>query len=129
MRFAFRTLIKTPFLSLVIVASLAVGIGANTVVSSWLKAAVFEPLPTVSAPVWAIEAKDDTGGYVSTSWMEYRDLCEMLPSFPKIAAQRARAFYLGDSERDARVFGQFVSGNFFDVLEVRPALGRFFRPE
>lgn len=129
MRTALRTLFKTPLLSAVIVGSLAVGIGANTVVSSWLKSAVYEPLPLVDAPVWAVEAKDDTGGYVSTAWLEYRDLREMLPSFTQVAAQRARAFYLGDSERDARVYGQFVSENFFAVLDLHPGLGRFFRPD
>src|SRR5262245_12429731 len=116
MRSAIRTVLKTPWLSAVIVASLAVGIGANTVVSSWLKGAVFEPLPLVEAPVWALETNDDTGGYVSTSWLEYRDLGTMLPSFSKITAQRGRAFYLGESDRDARAYGQFVTENFFSVL-------------
>lgn len=112
-----------------VILSLAIGIGANTVIFSWLKAQVFEPLPGVSAPVWSLETKDDSGNYVSTSWLEYRDLRQMTSSFEGIAAQRPRAFYLGDSERDARIFGEFVSENFFEVLGVRPALGRFFRPE
>lgn len=129
MRLAVRTLLKTPWLSAVIIASLAIGIGSNTVVFSWLKSAVFQPLPTVTAPVWALETKDDTGGYVTTSWLEYRDLRELLPSFAHVTAQRPRAFYLGDSERESRVYGQAVSQDFFETLGVRPALGRFFRPD
>ncbi len=124
-----RSLLKTPWLSAVIIASLAIGVGSNTVIFSWLKSAVFQPLPTVDAPVWLVESKDDTGGYVTTAWPEYRDLISMLPSFAGLAAQRPRNLHLGDSEREARVFAELVSANFFDVLEVRPAQGRFFRPD
>ena len=129
LKFAFRQFRQTPFLSAVIILSLAIGIGANTVVFSWLKSAVFAPLPGVAAPVLLLETKDDTGNYVSTSWLEYRDLREMLPSFEAVAAQRMRTFHLGDSEREARAFGQLVSANFFTMLGVRPEVGRFFRPE
>jgi predicted permease len=129
LRHAFRTITKTPWLSAIVVFSLAIGIGTNTVIFSWLKHQVFEPLPRVTAPVWSLETKDDTGGYVSTSWLEYRDLRDIGSSFDGIAAQRPRAFYLGESERDARIYGEFVSDNFFDVLQIRPVLGRAFRPD
>jgi predicted permease len=129
MKHALRTLLKTPGLSLVIIVSLAVGIGTNTVIFSWLKGAAFQPLPRVDAPVWSLEVKDDTGGYVATSWLEFRDLRTMLPSFDLITAQRGRAFYLGESERDSRVFGQLVGESFFEVLGLRPQLGRFFRSD
>src|SRR3954463_1516449 len=127
LRHALRTATKTPWLSAVVIASLAIGIGANTVIFSWLKAQVLEPLPRVTAPVWSLETRDDTGDYVSTSWLEYRDLREMTSSFKAIAAQRPRSFSLGASESEARIFGEFVSENFFDVLELHPQLGRFFR--
>ncbi len=126
---ALRSLLKTPWLSAVIIASLAIGIGSNTVVFSWLKVAVIQPLPAVDAPVWLVETKDDTGGYVTTAWPEYRDLMAMLPSFEGIAAQRPRNLHLGDSERESRVFAELVSANFFDVLDLRPAQGRFFRAD
>ncbi|MFL6530856.1 MAG: ADOP family duplicated permease, partial [Chthoniobacterales bacterium] len=129
LRQALRSTMKTPWLSAVVIASLAIGVAANTVIFSWLKAQVFEPLPRVSAPVWSLETKHDTGNYVSTSWLEYRDLREMVSSFKNIAAQRPRSFSFGQSDNEARVFGEYVSENFFDVLELRPALGRFFRTE
>src|SRR4051812_38956601 len=99
LRHAFRTLRKSPGLSLVIVLSLALGLGANTVIFSWLKSAVFHPLPGVTAPVLLVETKDDTGNYVSTSWLEYQEVRDLLPSFRAVAAHRQRALYLGDSER------------------------------
>ncbi len=129
LRHAFRTLRKSPGLSIVVVLSLALGIGANTVIFSWLQSSVFHPLPGVNAPILLVETKDDTGNYVSTSWLEYQDLRELLPSFRSIAAQRQRALYLGDSEREGRVYAELVSGNFFSVLGLTPRIGRFFRPE
>ncbi len=129
LKLAFRSFAKTPVLSLVIVVSLAIGIGANTVVFSWLKTAVLHPLPGTTSDLVSLETKDDTGGYVTTSWQEYLDLQPMLPSFAAIAAHRPRAFYLGDSARDARVFGEYVTANFFTVLGVSPQSGRFFRAD
>ncbi len=129
LRQALRIVTKTPWLSAVVIASLAIGISANTVIFSWLKAQVFEPLPRVSAPVWSLETTDDTGDYVSTSWLEYRDLRGTVSSFKAIAAQRPRSFSLGESENEARTFGGYVSENFFEVLDLRPAMGRFFRAD
>ncbi|MEO6994856.1 MAG: ABC transporter permease [Lacunisphaera sp.] len=129
LRFACRQLARTPGLTIVIVLSLAVGIGANTVIFSWLKSAFLNPLPGVHAPVFLLETKDDTGTYSSISWLEYRELCGLLPSFSAVAAQRQRSLNLGDSENGERVFAELVSGNFFPVLGVTPQLGRFFRTD
>jgi predicted permease len=128
-RFTLRTLRQTPWLSLVVVLSLAVGIGANTVVFSWLKSAVWNPLPGVTAPVLLLETKDDTGNYVSTSWLEFQDLRERLPSFRTLAAQRSRLLYLGDSVRERPVYTELVSADFFKVLGLKPQLGRFFQAD
>jgi predicted permease len=129
LRAAFRALFKSPGITLVVVLSLAVGIGVNTVVFSWLKSSVFNPLPGVDAPIQLLETRDDTGNFVSTSWLEYKDLRAMLPSFASVAAHRPRSLYLGDSERESRVFAEYVSENFFATLELRPQLGRFFAAE
>ena len=126
-RFACRQLARTPGLTLVIVLSLAVGIGANTAIFSWLKSALLNPLPGVTAPVLLLETKDEAGNYGSTSWLEYRELRGLLPSFRAIAAQRQRTLYLGDAESGARVFAELVSDDFFPVLGLTPRLGRFFR--
>lgn len=129
LRLSFRNLRSAPFLNAVVILSLAIGIGANTVVSSWLRQAIFEPLPGVSAPVMLLEVRDDVGSYSGSNWLEYRDLPELLPSLSAIAAHRPRALNLGDSERDRRVYSEYVSANFFSLLGVRPQLGRFFRPD
>lgn len=129
LRHAFRAVRKAPWVSAVIIISLAIGVGTNTVVFSWLKSQISEPLPRVVAPVWSLETKDDTGNYVTTSWLEYRDLRESVSAFDGVAAQRPRSFAIGNSEEGERVFGELVSANFFDVLGLNAERGRFFRPE
>ncbi|MBI2515290.1 MAG: ABC transporter permease [Opitutae bacterium] len=130
LRFLIRSLARTPFLTAVVILSLAVGIGANTVVFGWLRNAIVRPLPGADSPlVMSLEVKDDTGNWVSTSWREYQDLCAMVPSVAAISAQRPRSFYLGNTERDARAFGEFVSANFFETLALQPQQGRFFHAD
>jgi hypothetical protein len=63
------------------------------------------------------------------SWQEYRDLRERLTIFPELLAQRMAPFTLGDPGRSVRIYGMLVSGNYFSALGMRPALGRFFRPD
>ncbi|MEY2880743.1 MAG: hypothetical protein RLZZ15_3123 [Verrucomicrobiota bacterium] len=130
LRYALRTLAKSPWLSLVIVLSLALGIGANAVVFAWLNASLLRPLPAVPATILGLEARNAAGTYVATSWLELRNLAERLPALDgAVAAHRPRTFNLGEPERGERVWGEFVTGNFFPVLGVRPALGRFFRAD
>lgn len=129
LRYAFRTLKKSPGLSAVVILSLAIGIGANTTVFCWLNRAIFRPLPGVSADLICLEARNAAGTYVGSSWDEYRDLVERLPSFAHVVAQRPRTLNLGDNETGARIWGELVSGNFFSALGVTPSLGRFFRPD
>lgn len=129
LRQAFRMLTKSPGLSAVIILSLALGVGVNTAVFSWLRDAIFRPLPGVGAEVVCIEARNEAGVYVGSSWLEYRDLLDRLPSFKGILAHRPRAFSLGDNDRGERVWGEFVSGKFFSLLGVSAERGRFFRPD
>jgi predicted permease len=130
-RHALRAIARMPGLAAVIVVSLGAGIGVNTVVFSWLQAVVFKPLPGVShgAAFHLLEAKTDTGIYTGISWLEYRDLRESLQTFQDPIAFRMIPLYVGDTGRVERAYGQLVSGNFFSALGLRPARGRFFRPE
>jgi predicted permease len=120
-----------PVLAAVIVVSLGVGIGVNTVVFSWLQARILHPLPGVSrsATLKGIEPRTDRGMYPSTSWLEYRDLRARLTAFESLIAFRMAPLYLGSVGTVERAYGLFVSDNYFSALGVRPALGRFFRPD
>jgi predicted permease len=132
LRFAFRQLAKAPVLSLVIILSLAAGIGANTVVFSWIEAVFLDPLPGVAhgARFLTIQPRDRSGTYLSSSWLDYRDIREQQTTFREIAAVRFRALNLGGADgQDERLWAELVSDNYFALLGLRPALGRFFTPE
>jgi putative ABC transport system permease protein len=129
-RHAWRTLVRMPVVSAVIVLSLAAGIGVNTVVFSWIQARMLKPMPAVEdgARFFGIEAKT-AGMYPGSSWLEYQDLNAGLRSFDAVIASRMAPMYAGDPGEVQRAYGVLASGNYFEALGVRPAAGRFFRAD
>lgn len=125
---ALRTLLRAPGLSAVVVLSLALGIGVNTAIFSFLGATVFRPLPAVEADVLSVTI-NQRHRRSWASWQEYRDVSERLSTLAEITAQSIRPVAIEDGARTERVWSELVSGNFFSAFGVRPALGRFFRPE
>ena len=120
-----------PLVSLVVIVSLAIGIGANTVVFSWLQMVKWKPLPGVAAAsaLQLIEPRTENGVYVGSSWPDYRDLQERLRSFQWLIAFRMTPLNIGDVSRVERATGLLVSGNYFSALDLRPAAGRLFAPD
>src|SRR5512134_1966998 len=90
LRHAGQTIVRMPALAAVVVVSLGVGIGVNTVVFSWIEARLLKPLPGVasSASLHLVEPRSETGGYPGASWLEYSDLRERLHSFRDVLAFR-----------------------------------------
>lgn len=116
-----------PVLASVVVASLATGIGVNTVVFSWFQALVLDPVPGVErgGDLHFVEPRSGTGGYPGTSFPEYEDLSGRLSGFRSLFAFRSAPLSVGAPGQVERTFGQFVSDNFFAALDLQPALGRF----
>ena len=131
LRHACRMILKNPLLAIVVVLSLGVGIGANTVVFSWIEAVIFKPIPGVrdAGAFHLIEPRTDTGIYVGTSWPEYRDLHDRLHTMTDLIAFRMAPLYVGESGKVERGNGLFVSGNYFSALGLKPALGRLLRSQ
>ena len=131
LRYALRSIARMPALAAVVVASLGVGIGVNTIVFSWIDAVLLRPLPGVrgAAAFHFIEPRNQAGMYVGMSWLEYRDLRERVRSIDEPLAFRMIPLYVGEAGRVERGNGMLVSGNYFASLGLRPALGRFLRPE
>lgn len=96
-RYACRTIARMPMLAAVVVASLAVGIGKNAAVFSWIQAVVLQPLPGVDNPssFYLVEPRAETGSYPGSSWPEYNDLRERLRSFHELIASRMVPFNVG----------------------------------
>ena len=127
---AWRSLRAMPLVSVVVIVSLAIGIGANTVVFSWLQMVKWKPLPGVAAAstLQLIEPRTDNGVYVGTSWPDYRDLQQRLRSFQWLIAFRMTPLTMGDASRVERATGLFVSGNYFCVTQSPSCRGPAARP-
>lgn len=119
-----------PLLAAVVIVSLGAGIGVNTTVFSWVQALVLQPLPGVAdaGRFHAIEPRADTGSFPGGSWLEYRDLQERLRSLVDPIAFRMVPFNVGELGRTERTYGLLVSGNYFSILGLTPAIGRFILP-
>lgn len=126
LRYASRVLRRSPGFTVVAVLSLALGIGANTVVFSVVNALVLKPLP-VSSPneLHFVQANN----YPSHSFPNYRDLRDRNTTFSGLVAYRIAPMGLQAGDAARRVWGYLATGNYFDMLGVRPVLGRFFHPE
>jgi predicted permease len=131
LRQAWRAIARMPVLAAVVIVSLGVGIGVNTTVFSWIQGVVLRPLPGVSgaASFHFIEPRTETGSYPGVSWLEYGDFKERLRSLPDLLAFRFVPLNVGETGRGERTYGLLVSGNYFSALGLRPALGRFIRPD
>ena len=125
--FAMRQLRRTPALTAIIVTTLGVGIAASCTVFSWTRAILLDPIPGAArtSQVMALESTTPSGSWTPVSWLDYRDFRKYLRSFDDLAAAYPISVALGDVSRPERLSAELVSANFFDVLGVRPAFGRF----
>jgi len=131
LRNAARAIRRMPGLAAVIIVSLAIGIGVNTTILSWIQMILLQPLPGVSGAsnFLLLEPRMETSGYPGASWLEYRDLQTQVPALRDVVASQMVPFNVGEKGQTERVFGQLVSGNYFSALGLKPAIGRFIRPE
>jgi predicted permease len=126
-----RMLRKSPGFSAVVVFTLALGIGGTTTIFSLVDATLLRPLPVAHpAQMVAIFTSDFSGPlYGTSSYPDYADFRENNGVFSGMVAWQFTAFSLATTGTAERVYGELVSGNYFEVLGVRPALGRGFRAE
>ena len=126
-RYALRGLSRNKGFAAVAILTIGIGIGANTTVYSWMHALLLNPLPGAAEPdrVVAVESVAANGDPLTTSYLDYRDFRDRLQSFEAISAVQPATLAVGD-ENTQPVWGELVSGNYFDVMRVRPEAGRFF---
>lgn len=129
-RQAIRSLARSPIVAAVVIVSVGIGIGVNTAVFSWLQAVTLRPLPGVrdGGSFLTVEPRASTGSFPGTSWREYHDLNERLSSFDDLLTFRMAPMAVGQANRTERTYSLLVSGNYFQVLGLRPAAGRFLEP-
>src|SRR5215471_12098354 len=90
LRYALRTLRSRPTFALVAVLTIAIGIGANTTIFSWLRALVLNPFPGASEPerIIAIENTAPDGEPITTSYLDFRDFRDHLRLVTSVTAYR-----------------------------------------
>ncbi len=127
LRYALRSLVHTPSLTIAAVLSLGLGIGANTTVFSWVQGVLLRPIPGALEPdtlrVSVLETRE--GQQRSWSYPNFRDFGDR-STLTDIVAQDDLAMSIAVAGQAERAYGGLVSGNYFRVLGVQPALGRLF---
>ena len=130
-RYGMRMLLKSPGFTAVAVLSLALGIGANSTIFSWVKGILFRPLPgvTESERLVVFGGKSLAGSYTSTSYPDYVDLRDNNNVLDGFIVFDMATMSLNAGGEAQRVYGTVASGNYFDMLGVKAAIGRTFLPE
>jgi putative ABC transport system permease protein len=130
LRHSLRALRRSPAFTIAAVASLALGIGANTLIFTFLNALFFKSLPVTEPDrLVALYSVDlEKQDLMSLSYPDFEDVRrEAGRLFSRLAVFRNVPVALsGDGGEPAQLQGQIVSGSYFDVLGLRPAAGRFF---
>ena len=131
-KFACRQLLKNPGFTAVAVLTLALGIGANTAAFSWIQTVLLRTVPGVAEMdrLVVLVPRHVTGGVIDTmSYPELKELARHEDLFSGIVASQYSPMSMTVGPEPEWVWGQIVTANFFDVLGVRPVLGRTFLPD
>lgn len=127
-KYGIRMLAKSPGTTAVAVIALALGIGANAAIFSGVSAFLFRPLPVPHPDqlVRQFESTDDRGETESFSYPDFADYRDQSTSFQGLVAEDMTQAALGTQDQNDIIWGEMVSGNYFDVLQIKPAQGRGF---
>ncbi|HYC53108.1 MAG TPA: ABC transporter permease [Gemmatimonadaceae bacterium] len=129
-RYAFRSLRKNRAFAAAAIATLALGIGANSAIFSIVNNVLLRPLPfPTSERLAVLWGKYPNYGRANLSLPDFRDWRDQARSFEHVAARHSVAFNFTGGEEPVQLRGDRVTANFFAALGVQPMLGRAFRPE
>ena len=130
LRFGARMLVKNPAFTLIIVLTLALGIGANTAIFSVVNAVLLRSLPYKDAEqlvaVSEVQPKDEQAMFSPAEFLDYQSQNQ---SFTEMAAYRFMYFALSGHGEPEQLEGTIVSANFFSLLGVSAERGRVFQPD
>src|ERR1700735_2151517 len=128
-RYALRQLRKSPGFTISATAMLAVAICANSTVFSWIDGTMLRPIPGARETDDLVSLQRGERNFSPTppcSYLDYRDLREQNHTFAGILAYHNDWIALTGGAQPERVYITNVSANYFDVLGIKPVLGRFF---
>ena len=127
LRYAFRMMRKNPGFSLIVVATLALGIGANAAMFSLTDRVLLQRLPVTNPDqltVLVTRSPEQSEGDESFSYPMYQDLRDRNDVFSGVIARGGTQMNVSYGDQTSRVSAELVSGNYFEVLGVRPVAGR-----
>ncbi|HSK45202.1 MAG TPA: ABC transporter permease [Candidatus Binatia bacterium] len=131
LRYGFRMLRKSPGFTVVALLALALGIGANTALFSVVYGVLLKPLPYAQGKELVVMQQDfakANAANIGFSVKEIRDYREQAKSLAQIEEYHQMSFVLLDGQQPDEVRTGVVSAHFFDLLGIKPYLGRFFTP-
>lgn len=126
-RFGIRMLWKSPGFAVVAVLTLALGIGANTAIFSIVNGVLLNPLPFPDPDrLMMLNQKEKNFEFASVSYPNFQDWRKDNHTFSSMAISRGYYFSLIGSGTPEQLDGQFISDGYFDMLGIKPLLGRTF---
>ena len=130
LRYGVRQLLRSPGFAVAAVLTLALGVGANTIMFSMVNGLLLRPLPVASPDrVVALYATDlRKGNAGNLSYPEYVDYRDRSGVFAGLVAQQGVPVSLSTAEGAEMVWSEIVTENYFSTLGLRPAVGRTFLP-
>ncbi len=131
-RYALRQLRKSPGFTITATAMLAVAICANSTVFSWIDGTMLRPIPGARETGDLVSLQRGERSFSPTppfSYLDYRDLREQNHTLAGLLAYHHDWITLTGGAQPERAYIANVSANYFDVLGIRPVMGRFFLPE
>ena len=132
LQYATRSLLKSPSFTIVAVVTLALGIGANATIFSFINGLLLRPIAGVERPdrlVGIYTSDYSSGAYGGSSYPDYLDFRAQASAFTDLAAYDIDAFILSGDESSVRLKTSLVTSNYFQVLGVGPQIGRTLRAE
>jgi predicted permease len=130
-KYAIRMLFKRPLSTLILVVSLGLGIGANTLVISWMQNTLLHPLQGVADQERLVVLCSSQGSTIweTVSYPDIKDYAGLNQVFTGVIGSQVTPACLRLDGQIEWIYGQIATTNFFDVLGVKPTLGRGFLPE
>ncbi|MGA8162447.1 MAG: ABC transporter permease [Acidobacteriaceae bacterium] len=131
-RYALRQLRRSPGFTASAILMLALGISATSTALSWIEGTMLRPVPgarDTGSLVSIMRGAWNTSPSPPFSYPDYRDIRDTNHTFSGILGYHHEWATLTAGDAPQRIYAAEVSGNYFDVLGIHPALGRFFRPD
>jgi predicted permease len=129
-RYSLRMIAKEPGYAATAILTLALGIGANTTIFSWINSTLLNPIPGLANPheVVSLTLSRPTENSFPFTYPDFVAMNDGQRSFTGITASETLPMSLTGKDKPERIWGMVTSANYFSVLGVRPVLGRGFLP-